>query len=393
MSLPANEAILLNERARKATTSAIRDLLEHAQRPGMISLAGGLPDPELFPSDQLAAIAADTLRNEPGVLQYGLTAGELDLRNHIVETTPAALDADHVIITTGSQQALHLLGEILLEPGDTVVTSDPDYLGAMQTFRGKGALLTPITVDHDGMVVDDLEARLEDGLRPKLVYLVPHFHNPSGATLAGARLTRLLELASDYGFLVVLDDPYRELYVDGGPPGELARHPMSVHLRSTSKVLAPGLRVGWMIAPKWLTEAAERAKQSADLHTSTLSQSVALGAMQAGWFPDHLNGIRAAMADKRDALCDALDEQLGSRCSFSRPAGGMFVWAAFSGIDSTATLLSAALDRGVAFVPGSAFSVGEDLPHHLRLSWATASPTQLVEAVTRLKLAIDAATA
>jgi 2-aminoadipate transaminase len=381
---------LLNHRARAATSSAIRDLLEHAQRPGMLSLAGGLPDPSRFPAAELADIAADVLRNDGDrVLQYGLTAGERDLRHHIVETTPAATTIHEVVVTTGSQQGLELLAGVLLEPGDPVVVADPEYLGATQAFRRADADLVAFGTDADGIDVDTLEHALHDGLRPKLVYLVPHFHNPSGATLSDMRRARLLELAEQFGFLMVFDDPYRDLHLDGSPPVEIDPHPWAVHLRSVSKVLAPGLRVGWAIGPTWLTEAIERAKQSADLHTSTVSQAIVRRAITADWYPSHLDELRAANRIKRDALCAALQNRLGDRISFVRSAGGMFVWAELPGVSSTDELLRSALDQGVAFVPGSAFAVEQDLSRHLRLSWATASPPELVESVERLARSIE----
>ncbi|MEQ8841525.1 MAG: PLP-dependent aminotransferase family protein [Acidimicrobiales bacterium] len=380
---------LLSRQARSATTSAIRDLLEHAQRPGMISLAGGLPDPARFPVEELATIAERVLRDDGRrVLQYGLTAGERDLRDHIVATTAAAASAEEVVITTGSQQGLRLLAHVLIDPGDRVVVADPEYLGATQAFAQAGGLPVAFPTDADGLDVDAVETALTDGLRPKFVYLVPHFHNPTGATLAAERRRRLFELADRYGFMVLLDDPYRELYIGANAPDEDDPHPMAVHLRSTSKVLAPGLRIGWLIGPAWLTTAVERSKQAVDLHTSTVAQAIVLAALRADWFPPHLDELRAATGEKRDALCRALDDALGERISFTRPGGGMFVWAALEGVDTT-TLLAPALERGVAFVPGGAFAIHRDLADHLRLSWATASPDELSEAVSRLAAALD----
>lgn len=374
----------LSSRATRQTTSAIRDLLEHARRPGMISLAGGLPDPEAFPVDHLAALAAAAIRTEPGeVLQYGLTAGSVALREHIAATTPSATTPEAVVVTTGSQQALDLLGAVLLDPGDPVVVGDPDYLGALQAFRSTGAALCAIPVDEGGFDADALEDRLAGGIRPKLVYVVPHFHNPTGATLAPGRADALLALADRYGFLVVFDDPYRDLGVDGAP-GEPGPHPNAVHLRSVSKVLAPGLRVGWMIGPRQLVSAVERAKQAADLHTSGLGQAVALGALRAPWFPTHVAELRAATRTRRDALIGALTTAFGDVLHVSRPAGGMFVWATFADGTDTGALLERALDAGVAFVPGAAFAVERDRSASLRLSWATAAPDALGEAATRL---------
>ena len=382
---------LLNDRSRRATTSAIRDLLEHAQRPGMISLAGGLPDPAHFPTEELAAIAADVLRHDGRrTLQYGLTAGERDLREVIVAASGPGADIDEVIVTTGSQQGLELLAGVLVDPGDPVAVADPEYLGATQAFRRAGADLVAVAADADGLDMAALEARLEAGCRPKFVYLVPHFHNPSGGTLSAERRARLLELADHHGFLVVFDDPYRDLFVERGPVDDGDRHPMAVHLRSTSKVLAPGLRVGWTIGPSWLVRAMERAKQSADLHTSTVAQAIVRRALEADWYPRHLEVLRHATRTKRDTLCDALTATFGDRIDFRRPGGGMFVWAALPADVSTDLLLPAALDAGVAYVPGSAFAVERDLSHHLRLSWATGTPAELTEAVARLAGAIAA---
>lgn len=378
---------LLSSTARTATTSAIRDLLEHAQRPGMISLAGGLPDPSLFPTEALADIAASVLRDDgQRTLQYGLTAGAQNLRDLLLGE--AGIDthdgATAVVVTTGSQQALHLLAQVLLDPGDTVVVGDPDYLGALQAFRGRTAELTAIPIDQNGLCVDVLADRLRDGLRPKFVYTVPHFHNPTGSTLSVERRAALLALADTYGFLVVFDDPYRDLAVTAPPRDAPDTGPHVVELRSVSKVLAPGLRVGWMFGPPWLTDAIERAKQAADLHTSTLTQAIVFEALRAPWFPDHLTTLRGSTATKRQALCAALVDTFGTELEFHQPGGGMFVWGRFVDGRDTSELLVAALDRGVAFVPGDAFAVARPLHDHLRLSWATATTEDLRAGVERL---------
>lgn len=374
----------LSARASRMTTSAIRDLLEHARRPGMITLAGGLPDPTLFPTAELAELAATVIADDPGeTLQYGLTAGALPLRHHIVATMPAATTVDDVVVTTGSQQGLHLLAAVLLDPGDVVVVGDPDYLGALQAFRGVDARLLALPVDELGLDVDALADRIAHGVRPTLVYVVPHFHNPTGSTLSPERRAALLDLAERHGFVVVFDDPYRDLGVDGPAP-DADPHPNAVHLRSVSKILAPGLRVGWMVGPQSVLAAVERAKQAADLHTSGLSQALALAALGAPWFAAHVDTLRAATRAKRDALRSALDTAFADELSFATPGGGMFVWATFRDGTDTTTLLTRALDEGVAFVPGAAFAVERDLSASLRLSWATASPAELATAVERL---------
>ncbi|NNE74572.1 MAG: PLP-dependent aminotransferase family protein, partial [Acidimicrobiales bacterium] len=244
---------LRSHRARTATSSAIRDLLEQARRPGMISLAGGIPDPARFPLDHLAPLVERIVREQGrSVLQYGLTAGEPGVREVLARTIHAELDPEHVVVTTGSQQGLDLLARVTVDPGDAVVVGDPDYLGALQVFRSYGADLAPIPVDGDGLQVDVLADRLAAGLRPTMCYVVVHFHNPTGATLSAERRAQLHQLAEQYGFLVVEDDPYRELYYDdnapeGPPPGA----DNLVQLRSVSKILTPGLRLGWMTGPPW----------------------------------------------------------------------------------------------------------------------------------------------
>ena len=213
--------------------------------------------------------------------------------------------------------------------------------------------------------------------------MVPHFHNPTGVTLGADQRAALLALADRHGFLVVFDDPYRDLGVRG-PVVEPDPHPNAIHLRSVSKVLSPGLRVGWMIGPRSVVTAVERAKQAADLHTSSLSQAIAHAALTAPWFETHVEGLRQATAVKRDVLLDALRARFGDRVDVSTPDGGMFVWATLRDGTDTTALLPRALDEGVAFVPGSAFAVERDLRSSLRLSWATASPDELATAIDRL---------
>ncbi|MEZ5168066.1 MAG: PLP-dependent aminotransferase family protein [Acidimicrobiales bacterium] len=384
---------LLSAAARRTTTSAVRDLLEHARRPGVLSLAGGLPDPDGFPAGRIAGIAHDRVTTTPGdVLQYGLTAGSVAFRQVIADRHPGR-SIDEILVTTGSQQAIHLLAQVLLDPGDTVIVGDPDYLGALQAFRASGARLDPVTVDRDGLDVDEIADRIAAGSPPKLVYAVPHFHNPTGSTLTDDRHAALLALALEHRFLVVLDDPYRDLGGSGGPARPPVHHPNVVHLGSTSKILAPGLRVGWMIGPRWLLTAVERAKQSADLHTSELCQAIVADALTAPWFNDHVESVRAANTVRRDALITALAGTFADRVAVDRPAGGMFAWVRFvDGTDTTA-FLTTALDHGVAFVPGSAFAVERDLRHHARLSWATNEPAVLRDAVDRLDRAHRAHTA
>ncbi len=385
---------LLSEAARSANSSAIRDILIHARRPDVISLAGGVPSPALFPlADIVSAVSAAIERDGADVVQYGVTAGEPATREVAATLTGTEPDPEAIVITTGSQQALDLIARVLIDPGDQVVVADPDYLGALQSLRAHKPELVAIPLDADGMRVDVLAERLAAGARPKLCYVVANFHNPTGATLAADRRVALTALAEQYGFLIVEDDPYGELrFTDDavapiGPGSDNV-----VRLRSVSKVLAPGLRIGWLVGPEWLVDAVVVAKQSADLHTSTLSQAVMVQvAGRSVWMADHLDAVRTHYRNQRDVLTDAIADELGERITYNSPQGGMFVWGELTGGADTSELMSAAIDNGVAFVPGAAFAVDTPKPSAIRLSFATAPPDQLWEACRRLRTTIDAA--
>lgn len=384
---------LLSEPARTAQSSVIRDLLEHAKRPGVISLAGGIPDPDLFPVEEITEATARILAADRNALQYGLTGGETPAKAAMEPLLGRAPDPERVVVTTGSQQALDLLAKVLVDPGDAIVAGDPSYLGALQAFRANRATLVPMPVDEAGLVVDALADRLAtgDGFRPAFVYVVANFQNPTGAVLSQSRRNQLVGLAEAHGFLIVEDDPYGQLRYDGvavAPIGPDSEH--VVRLRSTSKVLAPGLRVGWLEGPRWLVDAVVIAKQSADLHTSTLSQGIAAALLSDdAWFGAHIETLTSAYGARRDALCHALDETFGAKVTYRRPEGGMFVWARFPDV-GTQGLLPAALDAGVAYVPADAFTIADARPETARLSFATVDPEDFGPAIERLAAAFEA---
>ncbi len=381
---------LLSDPARTAQSSVIRDLLEHAKRPGVISLAGGIPDPDLFPVQEITDATARLLAADRNALQYGLTGGEAPARAAVAPLLGWEPDVERVVVTTGSQQALDLLAKVLVDPGDAIVAGDPSYLGALQAFRANRAELVALPVDEAGLVVDALADRLAagDGFRPAFVYVVANFQNPTGAVLSEPRRRKLVELAEAHGFLIVEDDPYGQLRYDGAalpPIGPGSEH--VVRLRSTSKVLAPGLRVGWLEGPQWLVDAVVIAKQSADLHTSTLSQGIAVALLgDETWFSAHIDTLTRQYGARRDALCAALDMTFGSNVSYRRPEGGMFVWARFPGV-ATSEALTTALEHGVAYVPADAFTIDEARPETARLSFATVDPEDFSPAVQRLATA------
>jgi 2-aminoadipate transaminase len=378
----------LARRAARVRSSEIRDLLRVAERPGVLSLAGGLPAADSIPTARVQAALDRVLdargTTGPTALQYGPTEGLDELRALVAPGTAGspALAADHqVLVTTGSQQGLGLVVRALVDPGATVVVEDPLYLGTRQVLEGCGARLRPVPVDAAGLDVDRLASELAGGLRPALVVVVPNHSNPSGAVLAPARRHELGRLAAHYGFVVLEDDPYHGLGFDGPAPPPIAHHAPdhTVTLGSASKMVAPGLRVGWLGAPRWLAPALVLLKQTLDLHTSTLDQLVVADVLRDPTFLDeHLGVVRARNAVRARALCRALEGVVTAE----PPRGGMFCWA--TAAVPTRPALAAAVDAGVAFVPGDAFTVDRDGTRTLRLSFATLEPADLERAAARL---------
>lgn len=403
-------------RARDLKRSEIREFLRHAGAPGMISLAGGLPAAELFDRDGLAAASAAVLRERPAAaLQYGMTEGQPRLRealtalmgerginaaaNATAGTSAAARDG--LLVTTGSQQAIDLLARIFIEPGDTVVVERPCYLAAVQAFALAGARLRTLPTDADGACVERLDDCLGDdgGPPPKFIYLVSTFANPTGATLSRERRLALLRWAVRHRVLVIEDDPYGELRFAGDAVPPLLALAAEVpgaadwcgYLSSLSKIVAPGLRVGWMQLPPAIAEQAGRVKQTLDLHTSSLAQEIAAAYLASGRLPAVLARARERYRTQAEALADALQRRFGERLQFALPEGGMFLWARFvDGTDSGA-LLPAALAQSVIYVPGAAFYADAPDCATLRLSYAGIPPEQAGEAAARLLRAVASA--
>lgn len=376
--------------ARSVGSSAIRDLLVLTERPEIISMAGGLPLARTFPAPALAAAAAALLEEAPAeVLQYSTSAGHAGLRRWVAERH--GTEPDQVVITHGSQQALELLIRSLVDPGDTVALADPAYVGALQALRLNRADLLGIPSDGEGLRVDVLAQRLAAGARPALVYVVANFDNPTGATLSLERRAALAGLADRYGFVIVDDDPYGELRWAGEPLAPLASMcDRVVTLGSSSKILSPGLRVGWAVAPPAVASHLVLLKQAVDLHTATLNQHLVHRVLSTpGFLDQHLPRLRSTYSQHAHALASALGAELGDRLRFRTPDGGMFLWADGNGLDADA-LLPVAVEHGTAFVPGSAFAVDGGLRSSLRLSFATADPAGLAEAVRRLGAAVRA---
>jgi len=376
-------------------SSPVRDILALTERDEVISFAGGLPAPELFPAELIAGAFQTALGATVAAraLQYSSTEGDPALRELLAgrfALRGLRATAQEILVTTGSQQALSLVATVLLDPGDTVLVESPSYLAALQCFRLAGAELVPVACDDEGIDPDELPALIA-AHRPKFVYVVPTFQNPTGRTMPGARRRRLAEVAAEHGLWVVEDDPYGELRYDGQPLAPIAAYPgaadRTVSVSSLSKILAPGLRLGWLRAPEALLRPLVIAKQAADLHTSTVDQHAARASLQAADIDEHIGRICAAYRLRRDALLGGLGDALPDGSTFNRPAGGMFVWARLPDGWDAAALLVAALRHDVAFVPGAPFFAVDPDPRTLRLSFTTHTPAQIVEGLGRLAAA------
>ncbi len=388
------------DRLDHVETSAIRELFKLLGRPGIISFAGGFPDAAMFDVEGIREAVGQALALEPGgALQYGATEGYNPLREQLAALMQskgcAKVVPDGLIVTTGSQQALDLVGKTLINPGDKVIVEAPTFLATIQCFRLYGAQVIGAPIDARGVQVDQLE-RLMKEHQPKLVYLIPTFGNPSGATLSLERRRRILELAVSTRTVVVEDDPYGDLYFGTAPPPSMLALSDSVpgsrdwlvHCGSLSKVLSPGLRVGWMIAPEQMLARATMCKQFSDAHTSTFAQATAAHYLLAGRMPDTLAHVRQVYAERAQVMGDCLKQQLGDAIAFTQPGGGLFFWARLTGhqgkLADAGELARRAIDKGVAFVPGSPFFPHDPDPASLRLSFATAGVEKIREGIARL---------
>ena len=380
----------LARRAARMGPSMIRDLLKVTEeRPDIISLAGGLPSPKTFPMDAFAAACAKVLREDgPAALQYASSEGYKPLREAVAAMLPWAVDPEQVLITTGSQQGLDLVGKILLDSGSRVLVETPTYPGALGAFAIMEPEIVPVGNDAEGLDVADL-AEKRAGAR--FLYVLPNFQNPSGRTMSEALRQALVKASRELALPIVEDDPYGDLWFDAPPPAPLtARHPAgSIYLGSFSKVLAPGLRLGFMVVPPVLTPKLLQAKQAADLHTPSFNQRLVAEVLRDGFLQRHVATIRALYKAQRDTMLAALTREMrGLDVEWIKPEGGMFLWARLpAGVDA-AKLLPQAIEKGVAFVPGAAFYAGPAEERTLRLSFVTATPQQIETGVAALAAAI-----
>jgi 2-aminoadipate transaminase len=375
--------------------SAIRAFAKLINNPSIISFAGGVPNPETFPAEQLAEIAASIIVSQKAVaLQYGPTRGLPRLREYIARlcrTRKLACGADDVQITTGSQQALDLISHALLDPGDVVLVELPTYIGASSSFFARSAELAGVAQDDDGIVPESLrEVVLQlkaAGRRIKFLYTIPNFQNPSGRLMTQARRTEVLRLAEELDFLIVEDDPYGELvYVDGADTTPMAaRDQRVIYLGSFSKVLAPGLRCGFIVAPQAFLQKLEVAKEAADLCSGMLDQSLVDEFCWRGLLQPQIVSVRAFYRDKRNLLIGELEKHFAGRATWTSADGGLFTFLTLrdAGVD-TAAAVPDAIRRGVAYVPGAPFFIDGSGRNTMRLTFAKEPDERIVEGVARL---------
>ncbi|NML45367.1 PLP-dependent aminotransferase family protein [Ramlibacter sp. G-1-2-2] len=392
------------DRLNNVETSAIRELFKLLGKPGIISFAGGFPDSAMFDVEGLREASARALQEEPGAaLQYGATEGYEPLRTQLAafERSKGVTDIEpqQLIVTTGSQQALDLIGKTLVNPGDKVIVEGPTFLATIQCFRLYGADVIPAPIDAQGVQVDKLEALIKEH-KPKFVYLVPTFGNPSGALLTRERRLKVLELAVKYQTLIVEDDPYGDLYFGDAPPPSMLALSRDVpgsrewvaHCGSMSKVLSPGLRVGWLVAQPELLQRAVMCKQFSDAHTSTFAQATAAQYLKAGRMPATLKRVREVYAERARTMAVALKRELGDAIEFIEPQGGLFFWARLTGaggkVKDANEFAKRAIEKGVAFVPGAPFFAKDPDLSTLRLSFATAGVEKIEEGLGRLGQAL-----
>ena len=379
----------LAQRAATMNPSVIREILKVTEKPGIISLAGGLPSPKTFPIDAFANAADKVLRQDGAAsLQYAASEGYGPLREFIAQQLPWDVSADQVLITTGSQQGLDLVGKILLDEGSRLLVETPTYLGALQAFSPQQPKVVGVDSDNHGVIPADLDRKVGEGAdKARMIYLLPNFQNPTGRTMDEARRQAVVDKLAALGVPFLEDNPYGDLWYDEEPAAPLtARNPEGgMYLGSFSKVLAPGLRLGYIVAPKHIYPKLLQAKQAADLHTPTFNQRMVAEVIQNGFLDRHVPTIRALYKKQRDAMLAALEQNFADLdVQWTKPVGGMFLWLRMpAGID-TVQMLPAAVERNVAYVPGSAFYANDPDHRTMRLSYVTASEEQIHIAIRAL---------
>ena len=372
-------------RAEKMNPSVIREILKVTERPGIISFAGGLPSPKTFPIDAFAAACAKVLSTDgEGALQYAASEGYGPLRAWVAASLPWNVDADQVLITTGSQQALDLIAKILIDKDSRVLVETPTYLGALQAFTPMEPQFVSVATDAEGIDLQDLSAKAAGA---RFLYVLPNFQNPTGNSMSEARRAALSTAAAQLDLPIIEDNPYGDLWFEAPPPLPLtARNPDGcIYMGSFSKTLAPGLRLGFLVAPKALYPKLLQAKQAADLHTPSFNQRMVFEVLKDGFLDQHVPTIRALYKAQRDAMLAALQANLaGTGVEWNTPQGGMFLWLKLPLGMNAVDLLPMAVERNVAYVPGAPFYSGTPQRNTLRLSFVTASVEQIDTGIAAL---------
>ena len=386
-------------RTKRMGSSVIRELLKLTEQPDIISFAGGLPAPDVFPIQQFKEACNYVLENNgPQALQYSASEGYRPLREMIARHTGrynVQIEPDNVFITSGSQQALDFIGRVFINQGDHIVVESPTYLGALQAWNAYGAQYISVPSDEHGMIVDKLEEALRIG--PKFIYVLPNFQNPTGTTLSLERRQQLVELADRYGVPIIEDDPYGQLRYEGEHLPSVvmldSKHQNCngssytgnvIYMSTFSKLLAPGLRLAWVVAPKEVIRKLVHSKQAADLHTATFNQVVAYEMGKGGFIDEHVKVIRQVYKERRDVMLETMDELFPSEVHWTHPEGGMFLWGILpQGMDS-AEVFKQAVERKVAFVPGASFHPNGGGQNTLRINFSYSNPDEIREGITRL---------
>ena len=380
-------------------TDAVGAILQAAADPKIISFAGGLPAPELFPVKEMKA-AVDKVFEEHGqeAMQYGAAKGVTALREviqqHVKEKENVDSELDNVLVTTGSEQALDLVGKAFVDPGDTVLVEQPTYLCALDVFRSYGANFASVEMDEDGMKMDALEEALKANPNTKLIYTVPNFQNPTGRTMTEERRKQLAELAEKYDVYVLEDNPYGEIRFAGQHVPAVKSFDKSGHvfyMSTFSKTLAPGFRLGWLVADKAVVNKLTVLKQSADLHTDNLAQFAVAQFFADNDVDAHVKEISALYGKRKDLMLEGIKKYFPEGVKYTDPEGGMFLWVEVPGIDDTVELFKECLEHDVAFVPGDPFFAGEVQPGAFRLNYSNMKEDQIEVGLKRLGAALTAA--
>jgi len=396
----------LAKRTKQMESSVIRELLKTSNLPGVISFAGGYPSPSVFPIERIReAIDKVMAESWDQALQYSVTEGYLPLREMICQRSKRygiKIHPDNVLITNGSQQALDLIGKIFIDPGDKLLVESPTYLGAIQAWKSYGAEFVSVDTDEDGMIPESLESKIH--VRPKLLYLLPNFQNPMGSTLSADRRQRILEIAHKYEIPIIEDDPYGQLRFEGEhiPPAVAFDARLRgndtddyqgnvIYMSTFSKILAPGFRLAWVIAPKEIIRKLVQAKQGTDLHTATFSQMIVDEVCKDNFLDKHIPVIRALYHKRRDLMMEMIDEMFPAEVTYVRPKGGLFLWIQAPKEIDTQKLFPLAVEKKVAYVPGGPFHPNGGGQNTMRLNFSFATEDEIRTGITRLGEVLKAA--